>query len=417
MFRNRWNVTLIVLLVLIVASLACNAGATDSNDTVEVPTEQPTNGVPAEDSAGQPTPDPAENPTDEPVGEASEETGSGAETGGTGGAYNCPTPAEGTELYISEEFGYCFLYPADYSLNPDWNVYEYGMTAFHGQPLDPDSMEPVLVNVQIYYNGPAVDVSSAAEYAARWLEINALPGIDMPTEPASLGGHESVLVQHQPGMFTQQTAFTVVDGRKYSVTMQPNIGDFEPLDAEGQATWDLVTGSIVFFPPTTDRTWVQAADVCPTAAAGTTLHVNYVDGMCFLVPDGWTQDTNFGGSTFSTSEVLGEMEGFGEITPRMSVAFFGGPGATPEEVLAGFIEAGVDPVTFQEFTVDGYPAVEYIEPRGPFEQRGGMIVAERGSYSLMANPYDPDVFAESMADIDVAWDTITGSLAFFTPWR
>ena len=36
MFRNRWNVSLIVLPVLIAAALACNAGAASPDDAVEV---------------------------------------------------------------------------------------------------------------------------------------------------------------------------------------------------------------------------------------------------------------------------------------------------------------------------------------------------------------------------------------------
>ena len=400
MARKSYPVSLFVLLVLIVAALACNASATNSNDTVEVPTEVPVD-------AGNDLP--ATEPVVEPTTETQTEAGGDTDI--------CPEPGDGTLMYRSDEFGYCFLYPADYTYNPNWNIYEYGLTAFSGKPLDPNSFEPVLVSFQVTYNGPAVDVANASDYASKWVAINNYPPEAVSFTPGNLGGNEAVIVEQQPGMLPQQVAYTVVDGRKYTVSMVPTIGSFQGLEDEGQATWDLVTGSIVFFPPTGSHAWVTAGDVCPTASPGNFLHVNELDGMCFLVPDGWSRDLSIGGSTFATGEVLGQLEGFGDIVPRVAVAFHGSQGSSIQEVMQPFVDAGTDPATFKDFTAGGYPGVEYAIPSGPYGQRGAMILSDRGTYSIVANPYDPNMFSESIPVIDGMWDTAVSSLQFFTPWR
>ena len=190
MTQNRYLVSLFVLVVLVMASLACNAGAATPTEEVMVATEQPTV-EPASETPVEPTAD----------------TAIAAEPA-------CPTPTDGTLLYRSDEFGYCFLYPATYTLNPDWNIYEYGVTGVYGTPLDPTAMESLAVSVEVFYNGPAADVSTANEYASKWVQVSGILPEDGSFETSSLGGNDAVIVIGQPGMFSQQTAYAVVDGRK-----------------------------------------------------------------------------------------------------------------------------------------------------------------------------------------------------------
>lgn len=394
---KRIGIPWFVAVLLVLAALACNIPGFGGTGTP--PPETPGDVVDT-------TPLPQGEPDDEPAA-----TDAPAST-----IADCPEPGEGTLLYVSEEQGFCLLYPDNYQVNPEWWVAGSNSVAFIGSPLDTSSMEPVLVILRVSFNGPLVHVNTPQEYAAKWQEIytpfDVSEGTDM-----TIGGQPATLVRNIPSRLAEQTAFIIANGYRYTVTIQPQPGDIPDLTAEVEATWATATGSIVFFEPSVTPDYLTAEEVCPQATPDTQLHVNLGGGYCYLVPADAERDEMFE-SGYTLGPVLGSMEGIGEVRARAVFAAAGpAQGQTPRELLAGFIEAGVDETTFEDATIGGAPAVIYVDTRGPIPSRIAQIVARDRVYTFVANPYPADAFPAASEPIEQLWTTTIESVAFFDPWQ
>lgn len=407
--------------LLAMASLACNfaglPGAATAEPTAVEGQSEPTAAVdaPTEPAAEAPTGEPGDA-TDEP-GEATTEptaepTAEPVESAAT--AADCPEAGEGTTLHLAEAAGFCLLAPAEYEEQPDYLRPDRAISLF-GPPLD-ESVEPVVVSLQVSSNGPAIDVADELEYARRWQQIYLPAGEERPYEAVSAGDAEGILVHTLPGRMAQMTAFFVVNGYKYTVTISPQPGDIPLATEAAEALWATAMDSIVFFPPA-EMPIVRADDVCPEPTEGQQLVISLEEGFCFRYPAEYEPDDVFA-TGVTGGPVLEDVPGFGDVRARFVIALHQPAGdQTLDQHMQLFIDAGIDPATIEEAEIAGYPALTYIDARGPLTSLSGFVLTDDYLYSLVANPYDPAVYPEQSAAIDAMWGTALDTLAFFDPWR
>ena len=333
----------------------------------------------------------------------------------------CPQAGEGTTLYLSTENGFCFLYPADLKLQPD-PLRPAEAVLLLGPLAEPGAMETVALNVTVASNGPADGLDSAG-YAAAWLQYNMpapalaqTPGLEVTQTPATIGGQPAMVVDNLPGMMINlRGAFVVAGGVKYQVTMLPQPQDVPQLADAATQTWDTVTGSIVFFPPQNTRTVVRAADVCPAATADTKLLVDEVGGYCLLYPADFAIDPDLP-TTIAGGPELGPYSDFAHVRAALSVGTYPLGQMTPEQALQPPVENS-DPNSAAAASIGGYPAVTYDFIAGPWRQRNAAVVVNGRVYTLVAQPWDRELFPQALPDVERLWNTASTSITFFDPWH
>jgi hypothetical protein len=324
----------------------------------------------------------------------------------------CPAASAETSLYVSEENGFCALYPSGLTLRED-EIRPGEVIHLIGSPADPNAMETVVVDLSIAQNGPA-DGLDSAQYAATWSELYA-PGMALPQEPATIGGQPAVLMTIQPGMFVQRAAFVVANGLKYQVMLQPRPEDVPVLAEEAAGAWDTVSQSIVFFPPKTMPAVVRPADVCPAETPGSTLLIDLAGGYCLLYPADFAPNPPLPGAIAGGPE-LGPVEGFDSLRASLTVGSYDLGAQSPEQVLRPASEQ-IDPASVTSATIGGYPATIFDFTGGPWRQRNATIVAGNTVYTFVAQPWDSELFPQALPDVERVWQMANESIAFFDRWR
>ncbi len=413
---KRFSVMALLVVAFVLA--ACNVigldpdAGTGTPGDLMTPAQPPTDPVQPTADTGQPATVPVQ-PTAEPVETAepvpTEDSSAGVE--------NCPVAGEGQLQYVSEEWGFCFVYPDIFEAHEDFSWFDEVNLA--GPPLDPTQMEPMLVTLQVEMTGPAVYVTNGAEYSQMWADLGG-EGSGEPAGEMTIGGQQAAIRRNIPGMASGRAAFVVANGIKYRLDLQPqpeDVGTIGDLAAQGEMVWQTVTSSIVFFPPVGGEPPVTAEDVCPQPTEGMTQLVSLADGLCFLYPSELERDDLFTATGITGGPTV-EVPNFGPMRARMVPALFGpAEGMTPAELLETWVDAGLDPSSFEETTIGGAPAITYFDNRGPVGQIGAHIVADDRIYTMVANPYDHTLYPEQSAVVDQMWPAALESLAFFDPWR
>lgn|SRR5574341_22024 len=331
----------------------------------------------------------------------------------------CPQPAADQQQIVSQDNGFCFVYPALFVPSPDRTTTSRSI-ALAGPPLDPTAIETISVFMTVTYTGPAYDVTTTADYANKWdtLYVTADMRSFVTRTDITVGGQPAVLFSNLPGMIGSQAALILVGGHKYKIEMYPQPADVPELADQANALWNAVTQSIVFFTPASIPAITEPGVVCPQAAADTKLHVSESEGFCFLVPaDAEQSDLFFSG--YEVGPFLSHPD-FPDLRTRIVLGTRGpANGATnPRDTAPGLLEEGaVDPATVHDLTIGGQPALEYVSINGPFRQRGALIIYNDTVYTISLNPYDQGMYPETFALAEALWPTVTNSLQFFTPWN
>lgn len=381
------------VLVLLLVGQACNLTSIVSPTSIP-PTPTDTLPPPA-------TPTPETPPTQAPPAETPDPTAL------------CPTPSGDNSLYVNRENGVCFLYPSSYPLTPVTFRPDESITIVG--PREPgESMEPAVVVLGIDYNGPAYGATSAA-YAERWFNLFTVgSGMTYDPLPGTIGGHEAVILRNIPAMHTQRAAFVVANDVKYQVTLTPQPEDVAVLAEAATALWNVVTSSLVFFPPENTRVYVRPEEVCPSAGADTAVYRSDAGGYCYLYPASFTPDPSLPGRVEGGPVVLTEAS-FGEVRTSLTLGTFGFfPDLTPRQL----IESRSDVIdTIEDATIGGSPAVTFRTTAGPWASMQAMILVDGSAYTIVAQPYEPVAYPGGMPSFNLVWDTVTASLAFFAPWR
>ncbi len=325
----------------------------------------------------------------------------------------CPEPGEDTKLYLSEEDGYCFLYPADFEQSKDWPGYGPGNVSLAAPQHDPG--QSVYFYVQVMYNGQAVEGETAQTYADKWQTIHNLSGVILPTTADTIGGEQAIIVQNMRGAgisdpYLNQTAFVISHNQKYRIALHNADGWAQAFEEQAQVAWETITSSIVFFPPGDVQETITANQVCPHPGEDTQLLVNEAQGFCFLYPSDFEPDQQTTGG-LSKNLVIDTVDGM-EIRPQLGFVV---SGAAQGLTLADIAQHnGVNSV--QEITIDGQPAITFLdEATVPGPVYTGRVIKNGLVYSIWVSPYDPERYPEAVNDLDRIWQTVTDSLRFFSP--
>jgi uncharacterized protein YraI len=130
----------------------------------------------------------------------------------------CPVPSPDTLLLVEEQYGYCLLYPADYTVE-------------RTTPNDVNLVRGSLLN----HTDPRVSIlaedaagRTLTEVAAQFAEIYGLPGTPVEQGSITVGGVEAVLLDNLPGQDLNRRVLLIHNGRFYSFF-------FTPLGEPGEA--------------------------------------------------------------------------------------------------------------------------------------------------------------------------------------
>jgi hypothetical protein len=408
----------LITLALALASAACTQTATPQVTTPQatVPAEPSATQAeatatpvaemtaPAETAAVTSSPEPAPTDTAQPSPTAAD------------AAALCPQPGDQTSLYISRENGLCFLVPTGYKiqdelLRPGEVVTLLGPT----EPLGPKQQEGITVMIQVEANGPSQGMDSAT-YAQEWHERFAGP--DAPYEDTSveIDDQTATLLKNLPGFSAQQAAFVIANDGRYRISLMPQPEDMPELAEAAQSGWDTVINSMVFFPPEEPFQVVLPEDVCPQEGNEGLLYIDEIAGYCFLYPTDFEPVADFPG-VVTGGPVVGQWEG-GDVRPSVAVGFYTPPGDLTARQIAEQRQEFIQPGSLEDATIGGYPAASFIDINGAWPSRQAIVVVDPGrAYSVLAQPLDEARFPEAPPYVEEGWETVTGSLAFFDPWR
>ena len=329
----------------------------------------------------------------------------------------CPKAGDGTTLYVSQEDGFCFLYPS--TMKGGSTLQQGGQVAgFSGPSLDPKSPEPVSAHFEVAYNGPA-DVSTSADYAAKWHDAYGA-GSSSPVQ-TTVAGQPAMMIPDVPGMMVQQVAFVVANGQKYTITsISPTM--FAELKPQVDKAWSTVTGSIVFFTPTNIPKVVRPDDVCPKPTGITKLLVDLAEGVCMLYPTTFEINAQYaaGRGWFDGGPVLGQSPG-GPVRANLTISSPGpADGQTPRQLfqqrLVNKVVSKIDDAGAKDVTINGFPAIVWTEG-APIGSRQAIIVANDTVYTIVNQPYNDPNYPTALSDVELVWKAVTESVAFFSIWR
>jgi hypothetical protein len=281
--------------------------------------------------------------------------------------------------------------------------------------LDPNAMETIRVYLTLEFNGTAGELDSF-QYALKWREYFAI-WFDPERETGFIGDQPAVIFSGLPAYAAaEQSAFVIANGYKYRITLSPQIDTVPELDADSRLVWNTIVNSIVFFPPENNRQYVRAEDVCPQPDAAHKQYIHPTDGYCLLYPNDFEEAPDFPGQ-FQGGPILEYGTSWGDIRTSLTMGTWGySQGKTVLELLDP-ASPNIDADSIVETTLNGYPAAHYRSVTGPWDSHNAVILVDGYVYTIVAQPWEPERYPDGIPYLDRLWDTITGSLAFFDPWR
>jgi hypothetical protein len=275
-------------------------------------------------------------------------------------------------------------------------------------------MDSIAPDFSMEYNGPA-DVADVVAYVEKW-QLLFTPEMHLLQLRTTIAGQPAVVVNGIPGMLSGQGAFIIANDSKYLLTLFPEPGLVTAIDSNIQRGWDTIVNSLTFFPPQAPRTAVRPEDVCPKETVYGHLYVNEADGYCYLYPTDFVNDPQFG-ERFVGGPILTDVEAFGgDIHETLSVSLVGyEPDMTPRQTIEHLLQF-IPAESITDMTISGHPAVAFLDTNGAWVSRQAHISVNGLIYSILIQPYDPDLFPEGILYANKAWDMLTTSIRFFDPW-
>ncbi len=334
------------------------------------------------------------------------------------GGAACPQPSEGQQVYVNESYGFCFLYPAAYTLTeqPD----DLSVSAA-GQPFDPNSIEPVIVSMRVNVvavPGVASGIT-AADYAQEQL-AQFRGEFPVGQEDGTIGGLPAVILNGMPGMGGVRQGYVVANDTLYELAMQPDPSDpaFET-QQEGQAAWELVTSSIIFFPPTWTGEYISVEQACPAGDAGQ-VYIDRIQGYCFILPASFQPNPEWA-SQFMGGPALPNLppEWVGPQQATLTIGRGGpAPSQSPEEIVAQIV-ANSTPgmVTAEDVIVGRQPAKLIKDASGPMPHWTIFVIAHGDMFSLLFQPTDFAAWPDAQQPVEEMYRSVIQTMGFFTPWR
>lgn len=152
----------------------------------------------------------------------------------------CPQATATGNLYINERDGYCHLYPIDFSEDPQFEGrFVGGPVLTYDISFGGDIRTNINVGTFGYFPG-----ETPRQVIESWMEfIDTTSLVDM-----TIGGSPAVAFIDPRGPWPNRTAFVNVDGKVYTILVQPyDPNRFPEGILYATKAWDMVTTSIRFF--------------------------------------------------------------------------------------------------------------------------------------------------------------------------
>ena len=153
-------------------------------------------------------------------------------------AQECPVPTSGLTVLRSDEDGYCFLYPAEYSTEmPGWVVIN---------PISAPGDVPGDAWVNIHTEDAA---GRTLDQLAEEIRTTLGADFNITIEEVQLHGSPAIVVDGQPGVDSNRIVYTFRNERLYALTFmpwQPDAGQVTPLEH----LYETIMQSIHFVTPT-----------------------------------------------------------------------------------------------------------------------------------------------------------------------
>jgi hypothetical protein len=151
----------------------------------------------------------------------------------------------GLATYFAPETGFCFAYPASFTLgetNPTRGE-------LYGPALD-QSIEPVraALHFEVQPFEPSRDLHSMVD--AYLTEYEGIPGPEITRLSITLGGEPAEQLEVVPGREGSRDVFMVRAGRLFHFMFTPSVRDFPQAAADVEDLFMTVTSSFTFLPTT-----------------------------------------------------------------------------------------------------------------------------------------------------------------------
>ncbi len=149
----------------------------------------------------------------------------------------CPTAGADTQVYQSDQDGYCFLYPSGFEANPEFPGQVVGGPVI----LNAEGFGEVRTSLTLGTFGTFLGQTPREVLEPRGETIDTL-------EDATIGGNPAVVFRSTAGPWASKQAMILVNGNAYTIVAQP----FEPESYPAgmpylDQLWGVVTGSLRFF--------------------------------------------------------------------------------------------------------------------------------------------------------------------------
>jgi hypothetical protein len=333
----------------------------------------------------------------------------------------CPKPTGETQLYVNLDDGYCLLYPNGFTVQATIGIPPLPTLNITGAQVitpGPKQQEGSFnAAMSIVRNGPPEGMDSQT-YVAQWLERFA-PSMSLPQDAITIGGIPAVRVRNIPSYGSVLGAFVVSPFARYSINLTPEPEFSDPaLANQANLVWNTVVNSLVFFEPQKDMGYISSPQVCPQAREGEIGYINQIDGYCMVYPSDFGEDPIFPGRIIG-GPILGDTADFKDVQTNLMVGTFGiANGQSPRDYLSRLPEGYYDPASIADMTIGNSPAVVYTNLAGPWKSRNAFIVLPGGGvYTIVSQPDDFGLFPEGVPYLNRLFNSVEGSLQFFTPWR
>jgi hypothetical protein len=155
-----------------------------------------------------------------------------------------PMTCQVTDLsvYINEEWGYCFAYPIEYTL--DDSRAEEGTVSLYGPPLD-ENADPIRVNLEVTIQ-PVPEESSLSSLVSAYLTLfrNVTLPVEITREPWRLGSEPGEKIEPVPGLLSSRVIMALHDDSLFTLRFHPS--DIDYAKAALDALTQTMTGSFAF---------------------------------------------------------------------------------------------------------------------------------------------------------------------------
>lgn len=158
---------------------------------------------------------------------------------------DCPPGTDATQLFVSDDGGFCFLFPVGYEvLEPS----EMPNTVVVQGPASEDEAGAESVAPSLVLSIWAEGVDQAVDAYVADLIAEAAETFDLERTQTTVDGLPAEVVSGLPGRTGSRQAWVGVEGTMYHLLLQPVDPTYPESSQEADRLWEIVLPTLTFFP-------------------------------------------------------------------------------------------------------------------------------------------------------------------------